>query len=128
MKKILNLFRYLPQNAYSLLLSLSASSYVIVIYLIKENLTLSFFPQNCTFISDIAYLLIPVAIAGVSLLLSRFLPVCSMECEIREVELASHSFLPNYLGYFFVALSIPDHTTLTFVYAVIFCLHISHKR
>ena len=43
-----------------------------------------------------------------------------MECQIEEIELASHSFLPNYLGYFFVALSIPNVTTLIYVYAVIF--------
>ena len=71
-------------------------------------------------VSYIIYLMAPVLVAWLCLRLSKHLSVCGMECQIEEIELASHSFLPNYLGYFFVALSIPNVTTLIYVYAVIF--------
>lgn len=40
--------------------------------------------------------------------------------DIESIELASNSYLPSYLGYFFVALSIPDLKTLVFVYVLVF--------
>lgn len=115
---IIRFIRYFPRLIYNLFLSFSASAYVIAIYFIKENIT--FLPYGPKYISYIAYLTIPVVVAFLCLRLSKCLPRCGIECQIKEVELASHSFLPNYLGYFFVALSIPDSTTLFFVYFVIF--------
>lgn len=117
---IIRFIRHLPRLIYNLLLSFSASAYVIAIYLIKENKTFSFLPYGPNCILYIAYLIIPVFVAVLCLRLSKCLPKCGIECQIKEVELASHSFLPNYLGYFFDALSIPDSTTLVFVYIVIF--------
>lgn len=38
----------------------------------------------------------------------------------RECVLADNDFLPMYLGYFFVALSISDCTTLCFIYVLVF--------
>lgn len=120
MKKPLRFIKRLPQTVFTLLLTLSASAYVVVIYLIKEKITLPFFPAKFDYISYIFYLIIPIVIARICVGLSKYLSKCGMECQIKEVELASHSFLPNYLGYFFVALSIPNLTTLFYVYTVIF--------
>ena len=39
--------------------------------------------------------------------------------DIEELKLANNSFLPNYLGYFFVALSISDLHTMCFVYSIL---------
>ena len=39
---------------------------------------------------------------------------------VVSIDHANNSFLPSYLGYFFVALSIPNWETLAFVYAVLF--------
>ena len=119
MKRFLHVVRYLPNTMFNLMLSLSASAYVLVIFLIKENVTLPFFPPQLKHVSYIIYLCVPVIVAWLYLRLSRHLSVCGMECRIKEVELASHSFLPNYLGYFFVALSIPNTITMLYVYAVI---------
>lgn len=119
MKKIFRLVKHLPHTMFNLMLSLSASAYVVVVFLIKEGITFSFLPQKLEYISYIIYLMAPVLVAWLCLRLSKHLSVCGMECQIEEIELASHSFLPNYLGYFFVALSIPNVTTLIYVYAVI---------
>lgn len=119
MKKIPYLIKHLPYVMFNFLLSLSASAYVIAIFLIKEGTTFCFLPQQLKCVSYIAYLIAPVLIAWLCLHLAKKLSVCGMECQIEEVELASHSFLPNYLGYFFVALSIPNTTTFIYVYIVI---------
>lgn len=119
MKKVFRFAKHLPHTIFNFVLSLSASAYVVVVFLIKEEITFSFLPQQLKCVSYIAYLMVPVVIAWLCLRFSKKLPVCGMECQIEEVELASHSFLPNYLGYFFVALSIPNVTTLIYVYAVI---------
>jgi hypothetical protein len=39
---------------------------------------------------------------------------------ITGVESANNSFLPSYLGYFFVALDVPNAETLSFVFTLIF--------
>lgn len=119
MKIIIDFMRYLPKRIYEAMLSFSASAYVIAIYLIKEELVIPWLPQSMRWVSYIVYLLIPVLIARIWLWLSKYMPECAIECNICEVELASHSFLPNYLGYFFVALSISNKETLLYIYAVI---------
>lgn len=40
--------------------------------------------------------------------------------DIENVEYANDAFLPSYLGYFFVALDVPNLETLCFVYPLIF--------
>jgi hypothetical protein len=40
--------------------------------------------------------------------------------KVASIEHANNSFLPSYLGYFFVALSIGNWETLWFVYGVLF--------
>ena len=126
MKKIFRLVKHLPHTMFNLMLSLSASAYVAVVFLIKEGIAFSFLPQKLEHVSYIVYLMVPVFVAWLCLRLSKHLSVCGMECQIEEIELASHSFLPNYLGYFFVALSIPNVTTFIYVYVVIFAfIHLS---
>lgn len=126
MKKYCLSIGRLPRKVFDILLTFSASAYVIVVFLIKEKALIPFIPQTSDFVSYTIYLATPVLISWLCLVVSRFLPACGMECKIKEVELASHSFLPNYLGYFFVALSIPDKKTFFFVYLVVFIfVHLS---
>lgn len=120
MKLLFHFVKHLPQMMFNLMLTLSASAYVVVIFLIKERITLGFLPQQLECVSYLIYLITPVFIAWACLQLSKYLSACEMDCQIGEVELASHSFLASYLGYFFVALSIPNVMTLIYVYAVIF--------
>ncbi|MCM3241550.1 hypothetical protein M3598_02225 [Cytobacillus oceanisediminis] len=95
---------------------------------------MSFIPD---YISYILYFLLPVFFTYLSLLLSSLLSNDSLEkskkviekegkertielSKIAEVEQANNSFLPSYLGYFFVALSIPYFETLIFVFLLLF--------
>ena len=38
----------------------------------------------------------------------------------RESSLADNEFIPTYLGYFFVSLSVADNVTMVFIYAIVF--------
>jgi hypothetical protein len=67
------------------------------------------------------YLLIPILSTGVSIFLSNKLGRDEFKAgEVVSIEHANNSFLPSYLGYFFVALSIGNWETLWFVYGVLF--------
>ncbi|MCT8975009.1 hypothetical protein N4T77_00200 [Clostridium sp. CX1] len=65
-------------------------------------------------------MLIPVLTTGMSLLLKNFLSYDSIEKTPLDIEQANNSFLPSYLGYFFVALSVPTTETLWFIYFILF--------
>lgn len=114
--------------AFRLLLTFNATSLLIIIYLVQKGQTLgNFFPQ-CQHlvalpnaISYIVYLLVPILLTGLSILLSSKLGRDSFKSsEIVGIEHANNSFLPSYLGYFFVALSVSNWETLAFVYGVLF--------
>lgn len=120
MKKFFDAVRHLPFYFFKLLLCLSATSYVIAVFLIKQKFTIRNLENFPACISYVLYLFAPVAIAAVCLLLTRKLTAVSVECQIKEVELANNTFLPIYLGYFFVALSVPDMDTFQFVYLIVF--------
>lgn len=126
---------------YRLFLTFNSTSLIIVIFLVKEQETikwqykLSFMPD---YVSYILYFLLPVMFTFISLRLAHFLASDSMEkfhkiikkdcgqeqivkiSKIVEVEQANNSFLPSYLGYFFVALSVTYFETLIFVFLVLF--------
>lgn len=105
---------------YQLFLTLNATSLIIVIFLIKEQtiiIGLSKFPN---WISYLIFVLIPIALTWISLLLTKFLSNDSIEGDIKDLEQANNAYLPSYLGYFFVALSVPYEETLVFVFMMLF--------
>lgn len=105
---------------YRLLLTFNATSLIIVIFLIKEQYTICCLSNLSIYISYIIFISIPIALTGVSLLITRFLSSDSITGEIKDVEQANNAFLPSYLGYFFVALSVPYCETLVFIFAILF--------
>lgn len=114
--------------AFRLLLTFNATSLLIIIYLVQKGQTLGkLFPQ-CQHLVDlpnsisyIVYLMVPILLTGLSILLSSKLGKDSFKSgEIVGIEHANNSFLPSYLGYFFVALSVSNWETLIFVYSVLF--------
>lgn len=120
MNRLLNKVGRFPAVLFKLLLCLSASSYVVVIFLVKEKYRMSFL-QNCQEgISYVVYILVPVIMTRACIFLSKYLMADGVENQIRGVELGSNTFLPSYLGYFFVALSVPDTSTLYVVFAIIY--------
>jgi len=115
--------------AFRLLLTFNATSLLIIIFLVQKGQTLGeFFPQ-CQYlvalpnaISYSIYLLVPILLTGFSIFLSSKLGRDSFKKsgEVISIEHANNSFLPSYLGYFFVALSVSNWETLAFVYGVLF--------
>lgn len=126
---------------YRLFLTFNSTSLLIVIFLVKEQETIKW-PQALMFIPDYAsyiiYFLIPVFLTWLSLFLAKLLANDSLGktlevhekddgkeqrvqiSKIIEVEQANNAFLPSYLGYFFVALSVPYIETLLFVFLILF--------
>lgn len=114
---------------FRLFLTFNATSLILVVYLIKSQKSLNFLHpllENLPhFISYAIYFGVPVLLTFFSLLLSRKLINESIESEngvsaIKEIEQANNAYLPSYLGYFFVALSVPHCDTLIFVFAILF--------
>ncbi|CAI8812696.1 hypothetical protein [Pseudomonas zeae] len=114
--------------AFRLLLTFNATSLLVIVFLVQKNYSFwSFFP-GCSWLASIPnavsyliYFLAPVLLTGVSILLSSFLGTDEFKKgDVDSVAHANNSFLPSYLGYFFVALSVNDWETLWFVYSVLF--------
>lgn len=115
-------------TAFRLLLTLNATSLLVIIYLVNKNISL---PQIFTNIEIIApvpnyvsftiYSIVPLALTWVSIKLARHLPKQNFKRgAITGIGHANNAFLPSYLGYFFVALSINESRTLAFVYGILF--------
>jgi len=117
--------------AFRLLLTLNATLLLVIIFLVQKGYSLGYF-LGCTegleWVSQLpnavsygVYVLIPVLLTGLSILLSPGLGKDEFKAgETVSIEYANNSFLPSYLGYFFVALSISNWETLWFVYGVLF--------
>lgn len=114
--------------AYRLLLTITATSLLLIIFVVQKKFTLGYFFEKCTYLVELPnaisyaiYLLIPIALSGLSIFLSRYLGKDEFKAgQVVDIEHANNSFLPSYLGYFFVALSIGNWETLIFVYSVLF--------
>lgn len=98
-------------------LSFSSTSWMLIIFLVKlisEEINLWGF-LFCSFL----LVLIMILISMCAIKLSGKLEKDSI-ISISSATLADNEFLPVYLGYFFVALSIDNAYTLLFVYLVVF--------
>ena len=113
---------------FRLLLTFNATSLLVIVFLVQKGYSLNFFFKEYCWLSYIPtgvsyglYFLIPVLFTGLSIILSSRLGKDEFKRdEIYGIEHANNSFLPSYLGYFFVALSIGNWDALMFVYGVLF--------
>ena len=101
---------------FKLLLTLSATSWMIIVYVIKENLTIFSIPN---WIFHIILIILVLSLSWFSLLLSPLFGDESIE-GCNDYSLADNAFLPVYLGYFFVSLSIPNCYTMVGLYLIVF--------
>jgi hypothetical protein len=114
--------------AFRLLLTVNATSLLLIVYLVQNKHTLSYFFNGIcwlqklpNFFSYILYSLITLLLTWISIHLSCKLGKDTFnKGEVDCIEHANNSFLPSYLGYFFVALGINNWETLWFVYIVLF--------
>lgn len=102
---------------YKLLLTFNATSWMAIIYAIKEDCTIGKLPS---WLFGVLLLVIPVFLSWISLVLSRFLGTESSVGNCKEFNLADGEFLPIYLGYFFVSVGVTDHFTMLIVYLIVF--------
>lgn len=111
------------------LLTFSSTSLFIVIYLIKSHVIIDFGISHYSELVSYLFYFVSIAIVNViSLFLIRYLECSSLQSQskeknvIQKIEMANHTFLPTYLGYFFVALSIADKDWIVFgfVYSIVF--------
>lgn len=102
---------------FRLLLTFNATSWMIIIYAIKEGYTIGKFPSR---LFGIMLLVIPVILSWFSLTLSKFLGKESPVSNCKEFNLADGEFLPIYLGYFFVSVGVTEHFTMLIVYLIVF--------
>jgi len=113
---------------FRIFLTFNATSLLVIVYLVQNTCTVGSFFPNCSwlnklphFISYALYFIIPVIFTGISIKLSAFLGKDEFrKGDIVSIEHANNSFLPSYLGYFFVALSISNWESLIFVYIILF--------
>lgn len=99
------------------LLTLEACSWMLIVFVVKDKTTLY----------GMAPLLLACIIAAITLLLAflslKLSKLLGSESDIegcRECELVDGSFLPVYLGYFFVSLSVPDWSVMAVVFVIVF--------
>ncbi len=114
---------------FRLLLTFNATSLLVIIYLVQKGYPLQhFFPEllgnfinTPNYVSYLIYIMIPIGLTWISILLCPLLGKDSFRAgSVISIEHANNSFLPSYLGYFFVALSIGSWETLFFVYGILF--------
>jgi hypothetical protein len=126
---------------FRLLLTFNATSLLLIVFVVQKGYTLGHFcsapigalktilgriglsiPTDLpSGISYGLYIVVPIILTGLSIWLSSFLGKDEFaKGDIVEIEHANNSFLPSYLGYFFVALSINNWETLRVVYGLLF--------
>lgn len=101
---------------FKLLLTINATSWMLIVYAIKEEFTILSIPP---WILHIAFVILVIGFSLLTLLLSRFFGEESIQ-SCKEFSLADNEFLPVYLGYFFVSLSISNWYTMIALYVVVF--------
>lgn len=101
---------------YRFILTLNATSWMVIIYGISKRWTIMKLP---TWVFGILLLLIPILLSGLSIIIARGLGNDSLS-GCQECRLADNEFLPTYLGYFFVSLSTADDMTMLFMYVIVF--------
>ena len=102
---------------YKLLLTINATSWMVIIYAIKEGWTIRKIPSH---LFGIILLIIPIFLSWLSLALSRFFGTESPVVNCKELSLADGEFLSIYLGYFFVSVGVSEPFTMAVVYMIVF--------
>lgn len=101
---------------YRLLLSLSATSWFILVFLIKYLFEIDLVYYCCTIIGCI---FVSFMITIIGLKLSKKLEGDGLN-KYKELELVDNEGLSIYLAYFFVALSVDNLVIMGIIYAIIF--------
>lgn len=104
--------------------SLAHYFYKICSYLIEKNVATEFIVNNLyellNIVSYCIYFIVILVLSGLSIFFIKYLSDDSIEeNSLSNIEPANDAFLPSYLGYFFVALSVPDIQVFFVVFGII---------
>lgn len=111
---------------FRILLTFNATSLLLIVFFANNDGKLKInyeeYDFECSYWALSFFLItIPIISSKISLLLLKYLGSDKFKKgDVVEVQYANNSFLPSYLGYFFVALSITSINSLIFVYIVLF--------
>lgn len=98
------------------LLTINATFWMVAVYIIKIE------KYGCgipCWVLGLLLLVIPVAMSLTTIWIAKLIePEELSEC--KEFGLADNEFLPTYLGYFFVSLSIGNDITMIILYVIVF--------
>ena len=108
------------KKIYRIMLTANSPILFVIIYLIKKKIQIPFSVFKSEYCSYLIYFALAVIFSALCLYIARFLPREIITGGVQQVESASGSYLPSYLGYFFVALSIEDVETFVCAGIVIF--------
>lgn len=105
------------KRVYQIILSINSLMMMLAVYGVKERWWLPGLDRYTIFL----YIAFPIVLSRFCLGIAGYLSRDSIE-EVSKVELANDSYIAVYLGYFFVALSIPtdDVMTLVFIFGMVF--------
>jgi len=120
------------ERIFKFVLTLNSLLLSLMVFLIKEEIVInSLYPYLQSLpdiISYILYFLVVLILTWLSMQLIKFLGTDTIEAgSISIIEPANDAFLPSYLGYFFVALSIPNIEVFLYVFGII-CIFIFYSR
>lgn len=102
------------------LLTFNATSLLLLIYWVKSVAISSMVSGWWMYAIPVVLLAVPITLTAISIRLTRRLSADSFPAgSVESVSPASNIFLPSYLGYFFVALSVPNVPSLIFVYILL---------
>ena len=101
---------------YKLLLTINATSWMGIIYAIKEEWTICNLP---VWVFGLILLMIPIGFSVISLLLTKKFGEEKLS-DCVEISLADGEFLPVYLGYFFVSVGVNEDLTMLVVFVIVF--------
>ena len=104
------------KKIYNFLLALASTSPMTLIFTINAQIVI--LPTVCPYLSHLFVLFCIILINALGIFFFRFLSKDSIEGKLTDLELANSNFLPSYLGYFFVAVSITRLDTFLLVYGL----------
>jgi len=112
------------ERIFKLFLTLNSLLFALMVFLIREGIVINAltprFLNLPTIISYIIYFVMIMVFTKLSILLISFLDTDKIEAgSITVIEPANDAFLPSYLGYFFVALSVPNIEVFLYVFGII---------
>lgn len=101
---------------FRILLTINASFWMVAIYTIKNEGYICGIPS---WFLGLLLLVVPIVISLMTIGIAKLIESEQLNT-CKELSLADRDFLPTYLGYFFVSLSINNNITMIILYAIVF--------